>query len=359
MSKVLIVHPDFKRLGGIEAYLLKLFPCLDVSHESFPIAQRPGESGRLARLARILDDYRKFWNALSDRSIEIVHLNPSLAPKSFYREAIFHFMARLRRKKTLVFFHGWDTDFQEQIDTGHGRLFRRFFGNADAFIVLAASFADKLRKWGVTQAIHTEAIVIEDSAIASLDIGATVEQRLDTRPWRVLFASRLFRAKGIMTVIEAMRIVLRSRPDFELQVAGDGELADAARALVERYQLRNVTFLGTVKGEHKYEIFRDSHLFCFPTEHAEGFPNVIVEAMAFGLPVISRPVGGIPDFFQNSVHGYLTSSTAPEEFAKLIIRVTEDREHYRRMAHANHQYASTHFLASEAARRLDRIYASI
>lgn len=359
MPKVLIVHPDFRRLGGIEAYLLKLFPCLLVSHESFPIAQRPGENGRLARLARILGDFRKFWNTLSDRSIEIVHLNPSLASKSFYREAIFHFMAKLRRKKTLVFFHGWDTGFQKQIDAGHGKLFRRFFGNADAFIVLAASFADRLRKWGIGQAIHTETIVIEDSAIASLDVGAAVEKRLDARPWRVLFASRLLRAKGIMTVIEAMRIVLHNRPDFELQVAGDGELADAARALVERYQLRNVTFLGTVKGADRYEIFRNSHLFCFPTEHAEGFPNVIVEAMAFGLPVISRPVGGIPDFFQNGVHGYLTPSTAPEEFARLIIRVTEDRERYRHMAHANHQYGSAHFLASEAAHRLDRIYTSL
>lgn len=359
MTKVLIVHPDFKRLGGIEAYFLKLSPCLNVSHESFPIAQRPGESGRLARLARILGDYRKFWRALSDRNIEIVHLNPSLEPKSFYREGLFHLMARLRRKKTLVFFHGWDPGFEEKIDAGDGRLFRRFFGNADAFVVLAASFADRLRKWGIAQTIHAETIVIEDSAIASVDVGATVEKRLDSPPWRVLFASRLFRTKGIMTVIEAMRIVLRSRPDFELQVAGDGELAGEARALVERYQLRNVAFLGVVKGAQKYEIFRNSHLFCFPTEHAEGFPNVIVEAMTFGLPVITRPVGGIPDFFQDGVHGYLTHSTAPEEFAKLIIRVAEDQERYRRMAHANHQYARTHFRASEAARRLERIYASI
>lgn len=359
MPKILIVHPDFKRLGGIEAYLLKLFPCLSVAHESFPIAQRPGEAGPLARLARILNDYRKFWITLSDQSIEIVHLNPSLERKSFYREGLFHFIAKLRRKKTLVFFHGWDTGFQEKIDAGRGRLFRRFFGRADAFIVLAGSFADKLRQWGVTRAIHTETIVIEDSAIASLDMGTTVEQRLSRPRWRVLFASRLFRAKGVMTVIEAMRLVLRSHPDFELQVAGDGELADEAKALVERHRLGNVTFLGVVKGAHKYEIFRDAHLFCFPTEHAEGFPNVIVEAMAFGLPVISRPVGGIPDFFQNGVHGYLTPSTAPEEFAKLIIRVAQDREHYRHMAHTNHQYARTHFLASDAARRLDRLYASM
>ena len=359
MPKVLIVHPDFGRLGGIEAYLRKLFPCLNVAHESLPIARRPGERGPLARLTRILGDYRKFWRALSDRNVEIVHLNPSLAPKSFYREGVFHLLAKLRGKKTLVFFHGWDPGFQEKIDADDGRLFRRFFGNADAFVVLAASFADSLRKWRIAQAIHAETIVIEDSAIASFDAGAAVEKRLGAARWRVLFASRLFRAKGIMTAIEAMRIVLRSRPDIELQVAGDGELAGEARALVERHRLGNVTFLGVVQGAHKYDVFRDAHLFCFPTEHAEGFPNVIVEAMAFGLPVITRPVGGIPDFFQDGVHGFLTRSTAPEEFARLIIRVAEDRERYRRMARANHEYARTHFLASEAARRLERIYASI
>lgn len=357
--KVLVEHPDFKRLGGIEAYLLKVFPHLNVPYESFPIAQRPGETGILARITRILRDYRRYWTALSDRTIKIVHLNPSLERKSFYREAMFLLLARLRGKKTLVFIHGWNPDFQRQLDRNEGRIFRLLYGKADAFIVLANSFADRLRSWGIAQAIHSEVIVIEDDVIASFDLEKAIASRLGTTRWRVLFASRLFRAKGIMTVIEALRIIQRSHPQFELQVAGDGDLADEARALVERLQVRNVTFLGVVSGARKYDVFRNAHLFCFPTEHGEGFPNVIVEAMAFGLPVVTRPAGGIPDFFQNGVHGYLTKSTAPEDFAQLIIRIAEDQERYRLMAHANHHYARTHFLASEAAHRLDRLYASI
>jgi glycosyltransferase involved in cell wall biosynthesis len=359
MFKVLVEHPDLQRLGGIEAYLLKLFPHLNVPYESFSIARRPGETGLLSRMTRIFRDYRRYWAVLSDRTIKLVHLNPSLERKSFYREAMFLLLARLRGKKTLVFFHGWNPDFQQRLDRNKGRLFRLLYGRADAFIVLAASFADRLRSWGIVQPIHSEVIVIEDDVIASFDLGAAVDKRLEAARWRVLFTSRLFRAKGIMTAIEALGIVQRSHPQFELLVAGDGELVDEARALVERLQIKNVTFLGVVSGARKYAVFRDAHLLCFPTEHGEGFPNVIVEAMAFGLPVITRPVGGIPDFFQNGVHGYLTESTAPEDFAQLIIRIAEDQERYRLMAHANHQYARTHFLASEAARRLERIYASI
>lgn len=358
-TKVLIEHPDFQRLGGIEAYLLKLFPHLNVPYESFSIARRPGETGLLARVARIGRDYRKFWAMLSDRSIGLVHLNPSLERKSFYREAVFLWLARWRGRKTLVFLHGWDRDFQARLDRNRGRLFRLLYGKADAFIVLAASFADSLRHWGIVQPVHSEVIVIEDEVMASIDIEAAVSNRLSAARWRVLFASRLFRAKGILTVIEAMSIVQRSHPHFELLVAGDGELAGEARALAQRLQVKNITFLGVVSGARKYAVFRDAHLFCFPTEHGEGFPNVIVEAMAFGLPVVTRPVGGIPDFFKDGVHGCLTSSTAPEDFAQLIIRIAEDQARYQRMAHANHQYARSRFLASEAARRLENIYASI
>lgn len=357
MARVLIVHPSFERLGGIETYLLKVIPHLQAAVISCPIAQRPGESGRMRRLSRILADYRRCWTLLADPGIDIVHLNPSLAPKSFFREAAFLLMARLRRKKTLVFFHGWNTGFQRRLSRGW--LFRRLYGGADAFIVLAAAFADTLRGWGITRPIHLETTVIADESIADFDLQAVVDARLRNPVWRMVLASRLMRTKGIGTSIEALQIVQRSRPQFELVVAGSGEYADEARALVRRLGVQQVSFTGALPSAEIYALLRDAHILCFPTEHDEGFPNTIVEAMAFGLPVVTRPVGGTADFFVSGVHGYLTNSTAAAEFARLILQVAQDPEAYRAMASANHDYARRHFLASQAAARLDGIYGKI
>lgn len=359
MTKVLIVHPDFKRLGGIEIYLLRVCPHLTVSYTCCPIARRPNEGRLIGRAARILADYGRYWTTLADPSIDIVHLNPSLEAKSFFREALFLFMARLRRKKTLVFFHGWRPSFYRWLDRSRGRLFRLLYGKADAFIVLARAFTDALRNWGIIQPIHSETTVIGDDAIAQFDLTTAVDARLRSPTWTLVFASRLMRSKGIGTAIEALGIIQKTRPQFELVVAGSGDFAEEAQALAMRLGIRYVRFLGALAENEVYALLRSAHILCFPTEHDEGLPNTIVEAMSFGLPIVTRPVGGIPDFFESGVHGYLTDSTAPEEFARLVLRIVENPEDYRAMASANHRYARSHFLASQAAARLEGIYGAI
>jgi glycosyltransferase involved in cell wall biosynthesis len=334
MTKVLIVHPDFARLGGIETYLLKISRYLDTPHAFCAIAQRPGESTKWGRLTRIISDYQRFWKLLNDHEVETVHLNPSLEPKSFFREALFLSMARLRGKKTLVFFHGWRPGFQRWLDLGRGRLFRLLYGRADALVVLAEAFKSTLQRWDVHSPIHRETTVIDDDAIEDFDFESAVESRLNEGKRLMVFASRLMRTKGLDTTIAALALIRASRPEFELMVVGSGEHAAEAKALAARV----------------------APVLCFPTEHDEGCPNIIIEAMSFGLPVVTRPVGGIPNFLKPGKHGYLTDSTDPKEFAELVLRVMQDPDQYRAMAYANYTYAREHFLASRAASRLDKIY---
>ena len=356
MTKVLLVHPDFSRLGGIESYFLKIKPHLAIAHESCGNSQRPGEKGVFLRGKRILGDYLNFWSKVSRAEITHVHLNTSLQPKMFYRDCIFFFLAKLHRKKILVFLHGWDTRFQQKLETKQGRVFRLLYGRADAFIVLASAFAKTLRNWGITQAIYEEVIVIEDEVFNNIQLDEMLQQRKQAAVKQLLFPSRLMRAKGIITTIRALELVQKNRADIGLIIAGDGEDSDAARQLVKDLQLHHTRFTGIVSGDQKYKLFEQAHLLCFPTEHSEGFPNTIVEAMSFGLPVITRPVGGIKDFFINGKHGFISDSVEPEVFAQLIEQALEDSNRYTSMADANHRYAAEHFLASQAAKRLENIY---
>ena len=118
MAKILLVHPDFSRLGGIESYFLKIRPQLKVEHESCGNSQRPGEKGPFARITRILADYLGFWKKVSADEISVVHLNPSLQPKMFYRDFVYLWLAKLHGRKVVVFFHGWDIRFQQKSQLG-------------------------------------------------------------------------------------------------------------------------------------------------------------------------------------------------------------------------------------------------
>jgi glycosyltransferase involved in cell wall biosynthesis len=359
MAQVLLVHPDSSRLGGIENYIQKITPHLTVTHASCGNSRRPGEKGLFAAYGRIIGDYLNFWAKVSSSEVSIVHINTSLQARMLYRDWLFFLMAKFHGKKTLVFLHGWDIRFEQNLETGKGRIFRRLYGRADAFIVLASAFAKTLANWGITQAVHQEVIIIEDEIFNEIRLDDLLQQRKRAAVKQLLFPSRLIRAKGIFTTIEALRLVQGKRTNTGLVVAGDGEDATEARQLVAKLQLQHCRFTGIVAGAQKYELYRQAHLLCFPTEHSEGFPNTIVEAMAFGLPVLTRPVGGIKDFFVDGKHGFLSASASPEIFAQLIETILEDDGRYAEIARANHRYAGEHFLASQAARRLEKIYQSL
>ena len=262
-------------------------------------------------------------------------------------------------RKTLVFLHGWDLRFQQKLDRSNGRLFRLLYGRADAFIVLASAFADILSKWGIRQTVHREVIIIEDEIFNEIRLDDMLRERAQSPVKLLLFPSRLIRAKGIFTTIRILERVQARHPHTGLIIAGDGEDAAEARQLVEALKLQHCRFTGIVAGAEKYELFRQAHLLCFPTEHSEGFPNTIVEAMAFGLPVLTRPVGGIVDFFENGEHGFLEQSADPEIFARLVETSFENDDRHAEMARSNHAYAGRHFLASQAAKRLEGIYRTL
>lgn len=359
MTKVLLVHPDISRLGGIENYFLKIKPHFGISYVSCGNSRRPGETGLPARLKRLAGDYYRFWKMVSQPDVSIVHLNPSLMPKMFYRDSVYLWLAACYKKKTVVFFHGWDSGFEKQIDRHRGRIFRLLYGRAGAFIVLASAFAEKLEAWGARQPVFKEVIVIEDEVVHGVHLDHLLQQRRLAPVKQLLFPARLMRTKGIYVVIQALATVQRRFKDTGLIIAGDGEDADRARQLVEELGLRNVEFTGIVSGDTKYDLFHRAHLLCFPTMHSEGFPNTIVEAMAFGLPVVTRPVGGIKDFFVNGENGYITESTNPEVFANLVETTLTDVDRCEQIARNNYCYAREHFLASDAARRLERIYESL
>ena len=119
----------------------------------------------------------------------------------------------------------------------------------------------------------------------------------DARPWpwepgrlRLAWAGRLVGGKGIETVLEA----LVELPDVELIVLGDGPAAGSLRALADGLGVAGqVDWRGYVADREAYlDALASADVFVFPSP-AEGFPKVVLDAMAVGLPVVARPVGAL------------------------------------------------------------------
>ena len=357
--KVLILHPDLNLLGGIESYYRKMDAYFTIDPGHLVIGKRPGEAGRMVMVQRLLGDYWQFFRRLKRDQYDLVLLNPSLSRKAIIREGFFLRLARLRGKKTVVFFRGWEQDFAAELAGRRRWLFDRLFKDADAFIVLAEAFRRTLREWGCSQPIHREVTVAEDQLMDRLDFPGTLEARLNDSVWRIIFPSRILKSKGVYELVDAYALVKAQHPNVELLILGDGEEMSALQNYAAQQRIDGIRFTGYVDGEVKHRLFRSAHLLCFPTRHEEGMPNTLVEAMAFGLPVVTRLAGGIGDFFREGEHGFATDSADPQVFAALIEKLYRDRELYRRISINNFEYASTHFRASQAAARLEAIFASV
>lgn len=125
---------------------------------------------------------------------------------------------------------------------------------------------------------------------------------------------RLDYVKGFDVLLAAWKIVLQSRPDAVLWVVGDGGLKGELEQTIESLGLRgSVRMLGF--RDDVGELLAAADAFVLASR-SEGLPNVVMEAMAQGKPVVSTAVGGIPELVSDEVTGYLVPTDEPAHLSE-------------------------------------------
>jgi glycosyltransferase involved in cell wall biosynthesis len=354
--KVLVLVPDPAGRGGVVNYYNAIRPHLPSDVEYLVRGSRHG-AGRLTNLWHYGASYLDFARTIATRDFDLIHLNTSLSTISTRRDALYLILARLFGKKVVVFFRGWSSEFACRLQGMRLRIFRETFLRAHGCIVLGDAFHAALRSWGYRNPVFIETTAV-DTAISLGSPFARVETS-ERNGVTLLFLSRIEQSKGIFTLLEAFQTARARIPGLRLVVAGDGRDAEAARRLAVSLRLADVEFIGHVSGDRKLEVLRDADLFVLPTNHAEGMPNSVLEAMCCGLPVITRPMGGIPDFFQDGRMGLLMKDPSADTLSGMIVSLAADTTQRIRMGTFNKEYARARFGADAVARRLERIYRRI
>ena len=189
---------------------------------------------------------------------------------------------------------------------------------------------------------------VDDRLLEGFDIS---ERKGDVK--NILFLSRVEKEKGIYETIDAFRLLQKEFADLTLTVVGQGTELAAAKQYVITNGISNVVFTGRVQGDDLVAAFKKADLYCFPS-YSEGMPTSVLEAMAFGLPVVTRRVGGLADFFEQGMMGFITDSYSPQEFANAITKLKQDSALTQKISLYNYQYAKDHFMASKVAVEFER-----
>jgi glycosyltransferase involved in cell wall biosynthesis len=140
----------------------------------------------------------------------------------------------------------------------------------------------------------------------------------DRRRW-ILFVGRVSQAKGAIDLVEAFDAVLAGQPDCQLVMIGDGSHLDEAKRMARG---RPVLFAGSRLPDELPLWHGASDIHCLPS-HAEGTPNVVLEALASGRRVVATAVGGIPAVIDDPLLGELVPAKQPALLAQALGRALE------------------------------------
>jgi glycosyltransferase involved in cell wall biosynthesis len=153
-----------------------------------------------------------------------------------------------------------------------------------------------------------------------------------TPPFRMLSVGRLVAKKGYDDLLRALKILQERGLDFVFTHIGSGDLDEVLRRQVRQLGLQSrVELLGTLPREEVVHHYRRAHCFVLASKVADngdrdGIPNVLVEAMAVGVPVISTRVSAIPELVADGVSGTLVEPGHPAALAEALQEVLIRRE---------------------------------
>lgn len=359
--RILLTCTDIKKQGGVANYFLVIRKHFRLQVDYLKIGSPPNSEHLASRVLRLLRDYINLIKTIKSKqyNYDIVHLNPSLNFKAVVRDGLSILISVFYGKKVIIFFHGWCKKFEQSLNNSLLLwLFKWVYGKSDAFIVLANDFKHRLISWGFQQPIYLETTLVDDSLIHNFNIHKKLARYPAQPELFLLFLARVEKSKGIYETIDSIQILGAQFDNVELIVAGDGSELNLVKDYVKQKSLSNIHFTGFVEGNNKRKIFLKSDIYCL-LSHGEGMPTSVLEAMAFGLPVITRPVGGLMDFFEHGKHGIITESNDPKEIARLIGSLILDRHLITTISKYNHAYAKKKFLASQGVKRLENIYTAV
>lgn len=276
---------------------------------------------------------------------DFIVLNPSLVPNAIRRDVFYSKLAKLCGKRCVIMFHGFNVDNVKFQETKIARWLNSY---ANLVLVLSAGFKKWLEQHSVNVPIEITTTKVDDRLLSEFDISSrkgTVNS--------ILFLARATKEKGLFLAIDIFKLLAEEYPSLKFRVVGGGPDLDAAIKMSQSISDR-ISFTGELKGEALVKEFVNNDLYLFTSYH-EGMPASVLEAMSFGLPVISRPVGALVDFFKDAEMGYLVDSFNPQDFIYPISQLIASSDKCRQMSNYNYDYAKQHFYASKVTMQIEKI----
>lgn len=288
----------------------------------------------------------------------IAQINPDILET---RNVKSHFLVRLlglhRKYPWVAWNHGYTAT--SRLDRAYTQLDRWSLRGAYRVVTVCRPFADHLERLGVQP---NRIIILHNSVTPFAPPPEEAVQRvrrelgLGDDEAVILAVGRLSHEKGHADLIRATAALeaMPRAPRFRVVIVGDGPEREPLARLASRLGVQQrITFAGFQRDTQPY--YAMATLVAVPS-HSEGSPNVVLEAMAAGLPIAANAVGGVPEILEEGVTGLMVPPRNPEAMANAMLRLLSDPELRSRLGSAARACAESSHTPEAYRRALVEFY---
>lgn len=362
-KKILFVNDFKERVGGVETYCYSLIELLSAKGYEVKIVGKTYNKNRYKMFLPSVLDIKFYFSIkkyLSTYKPDIVHVHSISANVS----PLFLYAVKRYKIPVIMTVHGFShlicpqswmlCKMKKPCEYGFGVrcilfrchpkmnfLFRTIFWikvwihrmivkqNVDLYISPSKILAEYLR-----ENFHAKNIRV----LPLFDDTKSQDYSTTTQGNDILFVGRLSDEKGIEDLIKAMPLILKTCSDAKLHIVGEGNKSKI-KGIINRYMdcaENSIILHGYMDHNELSKVYSNASVFVLPSICMESFGLVILEAMSFGIPVITTRLGGQAELIEDGYNGYLVNFKNPQDIAEKIINILTDRR--------LHEYLSTNAL---------------
>ena len=284
---------------------------------------------------------------------DIIHMHMS-ERGSCVRKYIVFKIAKKNNKKVLLHTHGAEfKEYYSKLSDNRKKRIIELLTGCDKVLTLGESWNKYFKSLNrnIKCSILKNSVEIPPGKVS-----------MDDKTFNILFLAIIDKRKGIYDLIEAANKVLKTydgNKKINFIIAGIGKEEEQIKGIVKKYNLdNNFEFLGWINSEEKSEVLKKSHLFVLPS-YNEGLPVSILEAISYGVPVISTNVGSINEAVLNDFNGYLIEAGDIEALKCRIKDIIENRELWIRFSSNSKELCKQEFNSEEYFKKIEKLYSDL
>lgn len=316
-KKVCMVVPSFSAKGGIATVVSGYRGSELEKQYNVKYIESYCDGNKVQKIFKAIGAYFSFLKEMVINKPDLVHIHSSFGG-SFYRKLPFVCMASIFNIPIINHIHGSEiANLYINASEKKKKIVENCFNKCRYLVVLSEEWKKKLE----VVKTKTPKIVIENYST----IHKECLKRKNHQDKTILFLGFITELKGCFDIPDIAKKVIEQNANVKFILAGSGEIEKLQAIIEEKGISQYFSFPGWVRKEEKENLLKNADIFLLPS-YTEAMPMSILEAMGYGLPIVTTNVGGIPQLVEDGKNGYMTDPGNIDSFVKAILKLISNNE---------------------------------